>query len=110
MKDRIMCQKHYYDSKPFKDCPDCGWSGEGLKDNIIASDYKGKWFILMDKDKMDEFDNERKEINVDYVTKDGLTEHVGNCLHYGIPAYVGNNKELNDRIEIIYKTFDEEDE
>lgn len=28
---RELCRRHYFSSEAFKDCPDCGWSSDGLK-------------------------------------------------------------------------------
>jgi len=75
---------------------------------IRAYDYKGKWFILMDEDRADFHDYERKEVNVEYVMNDGLKEHVYNCLYYGISAYVGNDKELNEKIKNLQALKDRE--
>lgn len=72
--------------------------------SIIASDYKGKWFVLEDEPG-DDFSFERKEINVGWVISEGLREHVENCNYYGIPAYVGADKELHAKIEAIEKTL-----
>ena len=71
---------------------------------IIASDYKGKWFVLEDED--NSFGYERKEINVDWVMGEGLQDHVENCRYYGIPAYTGSDKDLNEKIEKINKKID----
>ena len=73
---------------------------------IIADDYKGKWFVLQDSDI--DCDFERKEINVDWVLGEGLREHVENCLYYGIPAYLGKDKELHAKIKKIEKELNDE--
>ena len=67
---------------------------------IIASDYKGKWFVLQDEDIEDDFSMEA-HYDVDYYTGEGLREHVENCRYYGIPAYIGADKDLHARIEAI---------
>jgi len=71
---------------------------------IIADDYKGKWFVLQDEDVNCDFG--RKEIDIAWATGEGLPEHVENCLYYGIPAYIGDNQELKDKIANIEKDFD----
>lgn len=71
------------------------------KPKIVAMDYKGKWFVLQDADIPDDFADVRPEINLDWVMGEGLKEHVENCLYYGIPAYLGKDKELNHRISAI---------
>lgn len=68
---------------------------------INAYDYKSKWFVLMDSDKEDDFDFARPDINVDWAMGEGLKDHVENCLYYGIPAYLGADQELHDRIKKI---------
>lgn len=75
---------------------------------IIAEDYKGKWFILQDEDI--ESDYERKEINVEWVMNEGLREHVENCLYYGIPTYIGDNKELKEKIAKIQEDLEKSEE
>jgi hypothetical protein len=72
---------------------------------IKAYDYKGKWFVLQDADKEDDFDVERPEIDIAYVTGEGLPEHVENCIYYGIPAYIGADVELHKRIKRIEEDF-----
>lgn len=75
---------------------------------IVAADYKGKWFVLQDEDIEDEFCAIRPEISIEYVTGEGLRDHVENCLYYGIPAYLGNDKELHDKIRQIEKELVED--
>jgi len=75
---------------------------------IIADDYKGKWFILQDENIPANFT--RKEINTEYVMNEGLMEHVENCLYYGIPAYIGQDQELLDKIEILEEEINKKDE
>jgi len=73
---------------------------------IVASDYKGKWFVLQDEDVEDEYALVRDEIDVGWATGEGLLEHVENCLYYGIPAYIGKDQDLHDKIAKIQKDFD----
>lgn len=74
-------------------------------------DYKGKWFILQDKDRFDEdgygMDYSIGEIDIDDISDEFLEDHVENCMYYGIPAYLGNNEELLDRIKIIEETIND---
>lgn len=70
---------------------------------IVATDYKGKWFSLCDENELDVMDFERKEINTDWVVGEGLQEHVENCIYYGIPAYLGKNKDLHEKIAKLEK-------
>lgn len=67
---------------------------------IKAYDYKGKWFVLQDPSN-DDMDLERPDVDVAWAMGVGLQEHVGNCVYYGIPAYIGSDKKLNKRIEHI---------
>lgn len=66
-----------------------------------AIDYKGKWFILCDDDRVDELDYEMQHIDTEHVCGDGLESHVRNCLYYGIPDYIGSNQELHTKIAKI---------
>ena len=70
--------------------------------NIVAVDYKGKHFILHDKDRVDDrWDITDPNIHIDYVVNVGLHEHIHACNYYGIPAYIGSNEELKKKIEEI---------
>ena len=62
---------------------------------LFAADYKGKWFVLCDE--LGD-DIERPEIDLHWVVGEGLRDHVKNCMYYGIPAYIGTDKELKKRI------------
>lgn len=74
---------------------------------IIAVDYKGKHFVLMDENRLDVFDDVNEYINVEKLLNNDfmLIRHVEDCLYYGIPAYIGNNKELNEKIKKYEQTF-----
>ncbi len=74
---------------------------ESKESRIVASDYKGKWFVLEDGETGD-----APHIDIEWATGEGLPEHVENCLYYGIPAYIGANQELHDRIKRIEADFD----
>lgn len=67
----------------------------------VAVDYKGKHFIIHDKDKVDDdFDYVIPYIDLDKVN---LEEYVHNCIYYGIPFYVGDDKEFTHKIAEIAK-------
>ena len=59
--------------------------------NLI--DYKGKATIIQDKDRLDEFDFVVGEITHEDAIKEALTRRK-DSIYYGIPAYVGKDKEL----------------
>lgn len=66
-------------------------------------DYKGKHFILSDTIDYDEYSvGETRESDI---TDEWLMNHVGQCVYYGIPPYVGGNEELRGRIDKVYKKF-----
>lgn len=64
----------------------------------VAISYKGKHFIICDKDTVDEFDIILNYIDVEKVIKENLESHVADCAYYGIPAYLGDDVELQARI------------
>jgi capsid portal protein len=56
-------------------------------------DYKGKWFVI--KDKEEELDYVYGEITKEEaLEEDFVAKHKENCKYYGIPAYIGKDKEL----------------
>jgi len=63
-------------------------------------DYKGKWFVLQDIDYKVNDDWSFMDIVIGTMTKkevldkDFIKEHKANCEYYGIPCYIGENKEL----------------
>ncbi len=67
----------------------------------VATDYKGKHFIIQDEDTLDVFDILNPYIDAEDVIKHHLESHVEDCHHYGIPAYIGADKELHRRINEI---------
>lgn len=73
---------------------------------IVASSYKGKWFVLQDSDIEDDLFMDA-HVDVDYYTGHGLREHVETCRYYGIPAYIGSNKKLLKQIASIEKELDD---
>jgi len=59
-------------------------------------DYKGKYFIIQDKESFNEdWDFINWAITKEEATKkDFVKEHKENCEYYGIPAYIGSDKDL----------------
>ncbi len=80
------------------------------EETIVAIDYKGKHFMLTDENRVDEMDFIDQNINVPFIIENqgALENHVADCLYYGIPAYVGSSKALNDRVDAIYKKLETE--
>lgn len=73
----------------------------------VAVDYKGKHFILMDEGETTPEDFVIKYIDIDrLLTDECLLTHVLDCNYYGIPAYIGKDKELSDRIKKIEDSID----
>ena len=67
-------------------------------------DYKGKYYVIQDRiDPDDWFDIECGEITDEQLTDEFLKGHVAECLYFGIPAYSGDNKELQGRIDTFYE-------
>lgn len=66
-------------------------------------DYKGKYTIIQDKDLFNEDDP--MDIAVGEISKENAIaeapERLEACQYYGIPPYVGEDKELSE----IYKLF-----
>lgn len=75
----------------------------------IAVDYKGKYFIIQDEDTLDDMDFVVPYMDVEYVLTKGLKTHVAECIYYGIPAYIGSDKELKEKIEKLEKEYLEEE-
>lgn len=73
----------------------------------VAVDYKGKHFIIQDEDALYEGDITDPYVDVDGVIEHNLEEHVDACLYYGIPAYIGSDKKLKERIAGIEKSYNE---
>lgn len=68
---------------------------------LKAIDYKGKYFVLQDEAIEEDF-------VIDYVdtehivnNEEALREHVSTCNYYGIPAYLGGDVDLHERINEI---------
>lgn len=67
--------------------------------NLLKIDYKGKYFVLQDVAWEDDFvcgEMSKKEL-----TDEFLRAHIAQCEYFGIPAYLGKNKELLKRIDKI---------
>jgi len=63
-------------------------------------DYKGKYFIIEDKNMYDAMDFIVGTIEKSETLKeDFIINHKENCRYYGIPPYIGKDKDLNK----IYK-------
>ena len=59
--------------------------------NLI--DYKGKYTIIQDKDIENDYDIIDGEITHEEAIKQAKQRKEA-CLYYGIPAYIGEDKEL----------------
>ncbi len=81
-------------------------------EKIVATDYKGKHFVLQDDNLVDPaFEYVIDYINVDMIINNdkALKEHIADCIYYGIPAYSGNNKELNDKIARLSEELEKDE-
>ena len=68
------------------------------KDKFYLLDYKGKWFVIQDKE--DEMFPTYEVVNRQKILqKEFIEQHKSQCEYYGIPAYIGKDEELNK----IYK-------
>lgn len=75
---------------------------------LKALDYKGKHFILQDENtEEDGMDFRLPYINTEFIVENdiNLENHVAQCQYYGIPAYIGGDTDLHERIEKIYKSL-----
>lgn len=77
-----------------------------MEKKIVAESYKGKHFVLVDEGTEDMGTD--PYVDVDKVISDNATlrSHVEDCRYYGIPAYLGSNKEMNERIAKINDELD----
>lgn len=77
----------------------------------IAIDYKGKHFSIHDKTYVDDYDIEDPYVDIDRIIDSDtlLTNHVHDCNYYGIPPYVGSDKDLQARIKKIIDAYDTKD-
>lgn len=71
----------------------------------IAIDYKGKHFIIQDEIDEDCFDIEDPYVDVERIIGDDklLLQHIQDCNYYGIPSYIGSDKDLKKRIAKLEK-------
>lgn len=72
---------------------------------VYEHDYKGKWFVLSD-----EPEDENAYQDTDEIDLDG---HADACLYYGIPMYVGEDKDFRKKCDKALRraiTRDEERE
>jgi len=78
--------------------------------NMKAADYKGKHFIIVDE--LDEYDSEDPYVDVVeiLINDNKLRSHIIDCDFYGIPPYIGKDKELIKRITHIRKSLGIEEE
>jgi hypothetical protein len=73
----------------------------------VLVDYKGKHYVIQDEDSLDEaWDEVVGEITEEQLTDHFLEGHVDACMYYGIPAYIGGDKELNKRIDNLLKKYE----
>lgn len=58
-------------------------------------DYKGKYYIIQDKEIQDDMDIIIGEISKDSaLDPDYILNHKENCCYYGIPCYSGKDEEM----------------
>lgn len=70
-------------------------------------DYKGKWDIICDEDRVDDtWDVVVGEISKEDAIKEA-PQRVEACRYYGIPSYFGADKELNDLYERLNQEYDQ---
>jgi len=64
-----------------------------MQKTFYKVNYKGKHFII--KDKLDELDFEVGTITrTQALNKEFIKEHKGLCRYFGIPAYIGEDKDF----------------
>jgi len=74
---------------------------------INRIDYKGKYHYWLDEELTEPLDMVIEELNVSSLTDDDIYSHVDSCVYYGIPAYTGNNEELNKRVKKAYNEIND---
>jgi len=74
----------------------------------VATDYKGKYFDICDEDRVYDDDIILNYIDIDKIISNDkeLRQHVWQCRYYGIPPYIGNDDELNKRIDRLQEEYD----
>lgn len=72
-------------------------------ENIVAVDYKGKHFVLTDKDMLEELDFVDEQVDVQKVIGSDrlLSSYIQDCHYYGVPTYIGGNQALKERIQAL---------
>ena len=66
------------------------------------ADYKSKYFVIQDELEDEDYPFfPTKEMSHEDMTNEFLKEHVKNANYYGIPAYVGDDKQLQGRIRFF---------
>ena len=71
---------------------------------LYLNDYKGKYFVLSDTP--DDMIGDIGTMDSDDITDDWLFDHVDACVYFGIPAYIGNDQGLKQRVDELYKNFE----
>lgn len=77
-----------------------------LELKMKAIDYKGKHFIIVDDIDGDDCENQYIDVSKIIESDDLLLAHVESCNYYGIPAYLGKDKDLHARIKAIEDKLD----
>lgn len=74
---------------------------------IKLIDYKGKFDIWQDQSYNlgDGWDLERGVIDSDSLTDSDIEEQHELSRYYGVPAYMGDDKRINDKIEELDKLY-----
>lgn len=79
----------------------CGEPAHNNVYNLI--DYKGKYTIIQDMDMLSDFDDPVGSISHENAIKEA-PERFKASLYYGIPAYIGKNKELLEIFKKLYES------
>lgn len=94
-----------------KNCSKCSkpFTPQPSTPNYIAVDYKGKHFTIQDELDEEGFDIEDPYVDVEKIIADDklLTQHIQDCNYYGIPPYLGKDKDLIERIKNIQSKINE---
>jgi hypothetical protein len=69
---------------------------------LYMNNYKGKHFVLSDEP--DDLFGDIGTMKTEDISEDWLSDHIDDCIYYGIPAYVGGDKELRGRVTELMKT------
>lgn len=87
-------------SKTFTDLKD--FDEGGYCDIVFKINYKGKHYVLCDIPD-DEFEECVGFLSKREIGDGELLSHISSCIYYGIPPYIGNDKEFNARIDKLIK-------